>query len=189
MKVTTKLRDAFAQLDALYAQLPPIACQGRCAIACGPILLTDLEARRLQFVTHRKPRTIPVQAVDAAGNTMRERCVYLTAADRCSAYAVRPFICRAWGVVRMLSCMHGCVPATWINDLEFVRLAQTIERLGGGRLLRTIPEGLADHGRGFGDIGSPTRSEAEIDANSERVRSLRALHGGRILLADQRIDP
>src|SRR5439155_26671783 len=103
MKPDKALREPAAQLDALYAQLPTIACQGKCAIACSAIPLTDVEARRLQVVTHKKPRTVP----GPAGGP-RERCVYLTADERCSAYAVRPLICRAWGVVPLLSCMHGC---------------------------------------------------------------------------------
>lgn len=190
-KAARKLRDLWTRLDAIYAQLPTINCQGKCAIACGAILLTDAEAHRLQLVTHRKPRTVPgLKALtDFAPDTARQRCIYLTEQNRCSAYDVRPLICRAWGLVRMLSCMHGCVPDRWLKDTEFLRLAQEIERLGGGRLLHTTPAGLVDHGRGFGDVGTPTRSEADIEDHSERVRGLRALHGGRILLADKRIDP
>jgi Fe-S-cluster containining protein len=179
-----KYRQAVAMLDAIYAELPTIACTGQCAIACGPIVLTDLEARRLQVVTHRKPRTIPVSAVDAAGNTMRERCVYLTATDRCSAYAVRPLICRAWGLTKMLSCMHGCVPDRWLSSLELARIGQAVERIGGGRVLRTIPEGLGhDGGEKTWAMLEPRRSEAAIDRDAERTRALRALHGGRIISA------
>lgn len=189
MKPSTKLREAFAQLDALYAQLPAITCKGLCAIACGPVPLTDLEARRLQLATHVKPRTVLKVLADGGPHTARERerCIYLTAQDRCRAYTVRPLICRAWGLVRMLSCMHGCVPDQWLKDTEFVRIAQAIERLGGGRILRTGLEGLSrTPGDGFAGIVA-TRSEAEIEEGNERVRGLRALHGGRILAA-QRTD-
>jgi hypothetical protein len=73
-KPTAAEREAFAALDALYATLPPIACQGRCGISCqGGILLTDAEARRLQLATHCKPRTTDT----------RGRCVYLSADERC----------------------------------------------------------------------------------------------------------
>lgn len=183
-----KLAAAFAQLDAIYAELPTIACKGECAIACGPIPLTDLEARRLQLATHVKPRTVIKLLADGAIERERERCIYLEN-DRCRAYAVRPLICRAWGLVRMLSCMHGCLPDHWLKDTEFVRIAQAVERLGGGRVLRTSPDGLTHvPGERFAGIVAH-RSEAEIEAHSERVRSLRALHGGRIILADTRIDP
>jgi Fe-S-cluster containining protein len=161
-----------AQLDALYAELPTIACQGRCAVSCkGGIPLTDHEAKRLQMATHRKPRT------DADG-----RCVYLNAAERCDAYAVRPLMCRAWGLVASLSCMHGCVPDRWLPAVEFLRIAQAIERLGGGRLIQTVPEGLALYGDSFARL-MVTTSPAGVAAQEERVRHLRALHGGRILAA------
>lgn len=187
MSKAGKLATAFAQLDAIYAELPTIACQGACAIACGPIPLTDLEARRLQLATHVKPRTVIKLLVDGGVERPRERCIYLED-DRCRVYAVRPLICRAWGLVRMLSCMRGCLPDRWLKDTEFVRLAQAVERLGGGRVIRTGPDGLtAVPGERFGGIVT-TRSDAEIEAHSERVRSLRALHGGRIILADRRID-
>ncbi len=186
-KPSPKLRDGFAKLDALYAQLPTIACRGQCQIACSAIVLSDLEARRLHVTTHVKPRTVPGTG---APETPRERCVYLTDRGRCGAYAVRPLICRTWGLVRMLSCHHGCVPDRWLNDLEFVRLAQAIERIGGGRVLRTSRGGLEHReGETFARIVA-TRSESQIEAHSERVRSLRALFGGRIMLADVgRVDP
>jgi hypothetical protein len=178
------LRETFAQLDALYAELPAIACQGKCSIACGALPLTDAEARRLQLVTHRKPRTVPglLALKDFAPPELRERCVYLTPAGRCSAYDVRPLICRAWGLVKRMSCMHGCVPDRWLTDLEFLRIAQAIERLGGGRILRT--EGLTYlKGESFCGVGPVTRAEVDIEADAERVRGLRALRGGRILVA------
>lgn len=171
-KVSAKLRDAFDALDAIYAQLPTMTCQGKCAFACRPIILTDVEARRLQLAGHAKPRTV------------EGRCVYLTPQSRCGVYAVRPLICRAWGLVRMLSCPHGCVPDRWLTDPEFLRLAQEVERIGGGRILQTAPEGLfVREGDSFASMGAPTKPAGEIEAHAERVRSLRALHGGYILLA------
>jgi hypothetical protein len=171
-KIGHRLQTAFAKLDAAYAELPTIQCQGKCAVACGPIVLTDLEARRLQLATHVAPRVVH-----------ENRCVYLTQTERCRAYAVRPLICRVWGLVRMLSCMHGCLPDRWLKDEDFLRLAQTIERFAGGRVLRTGPHGLEDHGESYGRFGRPTKSPAAIEATAERTRSLRALHGGRIILA------
>ena len=184
-KAGRKVAAAFAKLDAVYATLPALACRGECAIACGPIVLTDLEARRLQVATHQKPRTVIKLLADGGPNTEqpRERCIYLTAADRCGVYAIRPLICRAWGVVRMMSCMHGCLPDRWLKDDEFLRLAQEIERFAGGRVLRTSPEGLEHGGESFASFGEPTKSAAAIEATAERTRSLRALHGGRIVLA------
>lgn len=180
MKPAAKLADLFAQLDARYAELPALTCRGECAIACGAMPLTDLEARRLQLATHVKPRTVLRVLADGREH---ERCIYLTPADRCRAYAVRPLICRVWGLVRMLSCMHGCLPARWFSDLEFLHLAQAVERIGGGRVIRTTPTGLAHTpGEAYAAL-TVTRSPAQIDAAAERTRNLRALFGGRIILA------
>jgi Fe-S-cluster containining protein len=191
-KARRKLDALFARLDALYARVPAMTCQGRCGIACGPIILTDVEARRLIAVTHQSPKTILLTpTLDAQGNTRRERCVYLAPTDRCRAYAVRPLICRVWGVVKMLSCMHGCTPERWLHETEFLELAREVERLAGGRVLRTTSEGLAHAlGESFASVGAVTRSDAEVNAMAEHTRSLRALHGGRIVIADfGRLDP
>jgi Fe-S-cluster containining protein len=181
-KPTRAEREAFAAIDALYAELPPIACQGRCGISCqGGILMTDLEARRLQLATHVKPRT-----TDARG-----RCVYLSPEERCTVHAIRPLICRVWGVVKMLSCMHGCVPAQWLDDRAFLRLAVAIERIGGGRVLRTTPAGLAHvPGESFTNTAgrialAPRIDDEQLTRNADRTRNLRALHGGRIMLAKE----
>jgi hypothetical protein len=184
------VREAGAALDAIYARLPTIQCRGLCYIACGPVPLTDLEARRLQVTMHCKPRTIRLTPMPTDGP--RDRCVYLTAANRCSAYAVRPLICRVWGVLKMLSCMHGCEPNRWLTDREFLAIAIDVERLGGGRMLVTQADGLAVHPSGtfaaIGQVAAVGRPDADIAADAERTRSLRALHGGRILLAIERRD-
>jgi Fe-S-cluster containining protein len=189
-KATRAERDLADQLDAIYETLPTIVCQGKCAIACGAVPLTEAEARRLQVVTHQKPRTVLgfKALADFVPGREIERCIYLTDRDRCRAYAVRPLICRVWGLVSSLSCHHGCVPDRWLSESEFLRLAQAVERIGG-RQLRTALNGLVNHGDSFTRIGSPTRPETEILDNAERVRGLRAVHGGRILLADKRYDP
>jgi hypothetical protein len=180
-RLTPTERQAVAALEALYARLPTVACRGECSVACGPIPLTVLEARRLQVTTHRKPRTIDLTVINAAGVTApREQCVYLTDTGRCSAYAVRPLLCRAWGVLQALSCIRGCVPERWISPIEFVVIAQAVERLGGP-VVRTSPVGLTrTPDDTFLDL-RPQRETTAIDDDAERTRSLRALHGGRIL--------
>jgi hypothetical protein len=152
-----------------------------CGEACGPILLTELEARRLHTAGHKKPRTIRLERVDGSHS---ERCVYLDGRGLCSAYDVRPLICRVWGVVKALSCPHGCVPESWLDDLDFVFLAQAIERIGGP-LSITTPEGCATlGGGGFTSIPTKGIRPAEVRAHdAELTRSLRAIFGGRIIAA------
>lgn len=195
-KLSTRDREAFATLDALYARLPSIVCQRKCGIACGAVPVTDLEARRVQLAAHVKPRTIPVTVVppgEVASRTI-ERCIYLRGEAACTVYAVRPLICRVWGLTKMLSCMHGCVPSRWVSDLEFLDLARAVERLGGGRVLRTTPTGLStDPMESYESIaatiamatasGERTKTAAALDADAEHTRSLRAIFGGRIIRA------
>jgi Fe-S-cluster containining protein len=173
-------------IDRIYAQLPTIVCKRKCTIACGAVVLTDLEARRLQVTAHVKPRTIPL-TLDS-GKTI-ERCIYLQGERVCKVYDVRPLICRVFGLVKMLSCMHGCVPDRWLSDLDYLQLATLVERLGGGRVLHTTPEGLAYRGESFSRFPAPQRSVEAIEADAERTRNLRAIFGGRIVAAiDHRDD-
>lgn len=178
---------AIAALEAIYARLPAVPCKGLCAIGCGTMSLTDLEARRLQVTAHVKPRTVIKVLADGPPSTERprQRCIYLTPADRCSVYAQRPLICRIWGAVKGLSCPHGCVPDRWLTELEFVAIASEVERLGGGRLLETCEGGLTVAPLAYADLPvyRVRGQESRLDEDAERTRSLRALHGGRILYA------
>jgi hypothetical protein len=173
-----------AALEAIYAQVPAVACQRRCGVSCGPMILTDLEARRLQVMTHTKPRTLPLVT-----NEADLRCIYLAPDQRrCTVHAIRPLICRVWGVLKRLSCPFGCVPDRWLSDVEFVQLAQAVEQIGGGRVLRTSPEGLGHlPGEAFAQIDVSAALPGH-EAEAERVRNLRALFGGRILNAIERRD-
>ena len=168
-KPTRAEREGFAALDALYAELPPIACQGRCAISCrGGIVLTDLEARRLQLATHIKPRT-----TDARG-----RCVYLTADDRCSVHPIRPLICRTWGVVKMLSCMHGCVPARWLDDRAWIAVDVSASAAGASyNGARGWPPHLVRVSRASGTTMRDSMISRSRNATHARPAHL---HGGRI---------
>lgn len=160
----------YAKLDALYQQLPTIACKGLCSEACGPIVMSMAEAERLKKADQWRRQ--PAIRADLT-------CVYLTERQRCSVYPVRPLICRAWGLVKRMSCMHGCVPSRWLSDLEFVEIAKAIERIGGAIVVSGL-DALEDRGESF----LPLRTELppeQIEELAERTRGLRALHGGRIV--------
>jgi hypothetical protein len=164
-------RKRAAKLEALYARLPTVACQGKCAVACGPVPMTTFEAVRLRRADprHRWPMV----------NTSA-RCCYLTAADRCSVYAVRPLICRVWGIVKRMSCMHGCTPDRWMSDAEFVEIGKAIERIGGAIVVSAVDE-LCRTDATFLDINTTGHAAEALDHWAEAVRGLRALHGGRIV--------
>jgi Fe-S-cluster containining protein len=163
-------RKAVAKLEALYAQLPTVACKGLCSIACGPVPMSTLEAKRMR-------KADPWRRIPMIHENLR--CVYLTDQNRCSVYDVRPLICRVWGVVKRMSCMHGCIPTRWLSDHEFTAIAKTIERLGGPILVSDV-DALLDRGDTFLDLPTGRVSEAEAEALAEKTRNLRALHGGRI---------
>jgi Fe-S-cluster containining protein len=168
-------RELHAKLDAIYARLPTIDCRGLCAISCGPILLTKPEADRMKAAhPERRPlRTVPIA------------CTYLTKHKRCSVYAVRPLICRVWGLVKRMSCMHGCVPDRWLTDHEFVDLAAEIEAFAGPLWISSA-DGLQPFGKSFSELRQAIHQAGAIppelaDVYATQTRGLRALHGGRII--------
>jgi hypothetical protein len=165
-------RKAIAKLEALYATIPRVACRGRCAIARGAVPMTTLEAARARRAD--PGRRLPMIREDA-------RCIYLTARERCSVYAVRPLVCRVWGAVQRMSCMHGCVPDRWLTDRESLALMQAVERVGGAMVLPTLGP-LAPHDS-FLDFRPESQwlPDAVIEQMAARTRGLRALHGGRII--------
>lgn len=165
-------RDRYAKLDALYAQLPRIACRGLCTACCGPIPMSTVEADRMR---RAHPEHLTGRTTD------NHACGYLTAGGRCSVYAVRPLICRVFGVVKRMSCQHGCEPDRWLSDREFLLIAQSIERLGAP-LVVTTEHGLVPLQDSFLLIPVPTEDEmGRLEHYSDLTRGLRALNGGRII--------
>lgn len=188
MSKKSKQRDTDARLDAVYARLPRIACKGLCADSCGPIILSPLEADRAKRA--RSDRLAPSTHSDTD-----VRCRYLTPARRCSVYAVRPLICRVWGLVKRMSCPRGCVPDRWLTDREFVALATEIEAIrGNGPLLITTPQGPQALGDSFSrlhtSINAPTALPDDVvERESEHTRGLRALYGGQIVAVTPSAEP
>lgn len=164
-------RSDFAKLDAVYATLPTVACRGLCSLACGPILMSQLEGERLRRTD--RDRRSPSTRADLS-------CIYLTPTKRCGVYAVRPLICRVWGLVKRMSCMHGCEPTRWLTDHEFVAIAKTIERIGGP-IVQSALGGIEIRGDSFLTLDVSSTPPELAEAMAERTRGLRALHGGRII--------
>ena len=106
--------EALAQLDALYAQVPSLPCQGHCAQGCGPLGMSTLEHRRIR---HASPRRLEGKTV--ACPLLKE--------GRCTAYKVRPMVCRLWGVTEAMVCPWGCRPARLLTIAEAETLMHAVE--------------------------------------------------------------
>lgn len=99
-------QEAVTQLQALYAQIPRLHCQGRCQECCGPLGMSHLEFKRLE-------RASPLRLAEGK----RPVCPLLKR-GRCTVYAVRPLICRLWGVCENMPCPWGCRPERYLSIAE-----------------------------------------------------------------------
>ena len=87
-------------LAAIYAAVPDANCKGLCQRACGPVLMSQAEARIIMAKHGSAP--------DFHRETLT--CTNLVG-GKCSIYADRPLICRLYGTTRGLMCQHGCGPS------------------------------------------------------------------------------
>lgn len=106
-------------LHSIYAATPDAQCKGLCHRACGPILMSEAEAR----IIMARHGTAP--DFDKATLT----CTKLVD-GRCSIYADRPLICRLYGTTRGLMCPHGCGPVGgYLPNREASKLLHRAEKL------------------------------------------------------------
>lgn len=129
-----------AELDALYAELPPIDCKGKCSDSCGPIEMTHTERRRIAEAGVSIPpvrRPLPMTPI---------RCPGLSQFDTCTVYALRPLICRLWGLTRAMRCSYGCIPeGGYLTELAALELITRVHDIAGERERAAgIREGIAN---------------------------------------------
>lgn len=143
--MTGRRRDratARAELDELYASLPALECKGRCHDTCTAIDASELERERIAERGVALPElSAPAQLAALRATGKVPRCPALSPLNTCSVYDVRPFTCRAFGMVldpradltmiykTPMMCDYGCVPDGTISLAEYVRVLQDIERL------------------------------------------------------------
>jgi Fe-S-cluster containining protein len=127
----------YEQLDELYATLPTVDCKQKCQNYCGPIIVSKLEATRMQdkrgFVqiesTFKAAKRLylpapPIMEANFVGIVPPSKneplCVFLSSFGRCSAYSIRPLVCRLWGMMdnEFMRCPHGCKPTRWVTGPE-----------------------------------------------------------------------
>lgn len=114
-------RDVNAELDALYAELPTMACRGKCHAACNGVSLSYAEQARIA----ERGYELPIRAGNGA------TCTALTALGTCAVYSVRPMICRLWGTSSSLNCSYGCRPTRMLTSMEIASFLLRSFQLGG----------------------------------------------------------
>jgi Fe-S-cluster containining protein len=129
-------------LEELYASIPALECKGRCHDTCTVINASELERERMAEAGVRLPDPLPLSVVARMPEGTVPRCPALSPLNTCRVYEVRPFICRAFGVVldrralyggqeftTPMMCDHGCVPEGTMTLAEFARVILDIEEL------------------------------------------------------------
>lgn len=102
--------------DEAYALVPKIECKGLCWQQCTITAANADERTRMTAAggEGRKSRRDPL------------RCRYLSRNNRCTVYAVRPLLCRLYGVSVGLECPHGCKPERLLTREEASRLIRAL---------------------------------------------------------------
>lgn len=125
---------AESELEAIYAEIPQIPdCDGRCAPACGPIMMFEGEYQRVKRSFGKAPKMARDELT----------CPMLSPTGRCMVYSVRPLICRLWGATPKLACPHGCQPERWLSDSEAKDLHDRLAVIVGPRV--TSPLGSIEN--------------------------------------------
>ena len=125
-----------AELQKLYDRIPAIPdCDRRCWTSCGPINMADRERQKIRQAGYR---ITPYRQAMAEADTYY--CEALAGDKRCAVYDLRPMVCRLWGAVESLPCVHGCVPeGGFLPDAEGYWLIGESMRIGGGEHAASIP--------------------------------------------------
>jgi len=129
-----------ARLEALYAELPEVACQGKCQTCCGPIDMSPGERLRIrsqgveiQPMTSARVRAWErQQKYDDEGEPLWCNALNLDT-GLCEVYEIRPMICRLWGTgTGEMACPHGCKPTRRLSDIETMQFLLRAMAAGGG---------------------------------------------------------
>lgn len=125
--MTTRTADEL--LEQLYGQVPSARCQGKYQDSCGPIAVSRLEHRRMVAASRGKQHRGIIMNPAGKDSTA---CPFLNGrTGKCEVYAVRPMVCRLWGVVQRMRCNYGCVPERVLTDATGLMLLEGSLRIGG----------------------------------------------------------
>ena len=111
----------------IWMMVPTVRCKGYCVDSCGPINMTKDERALL-------PEWFP--GVEEMHNDNQANPDYhcpLLVDGKCSAYAVRPLVCRLWGAEESMPCPWRCsVVGGELSHAEGSSLMQLMLDTGGG---------------------------------------------------------
>lgn len=117
-------------LAAIYASIPAVkGCRTACSDCCGPVPVTDGEARRMPAIM--PPVSMPPVPFKVTPTRACGTCAYSTSAG-CSVYEDRPFMCRLFATVpthSRLACPHGAKPDKPLTPAQAARLHERYHRL------------------------------------------------------------
>lgn len=102
---------ARTQFRQLYREIPTMQCIAGCTDCCGPVPLTEYEAKRLGVEGSFTP-------TDENG-----KCVFAKG-GKCSVYEMRPLMCRIFGTVERMRCPHGAKPGIMLNQKKEIVVLQ-----------------------------------------------------------------
>ena len=98
-------------LESIYSEVPKIACAKRCQAHCSLVVPYACVPVEVKALASQPLPAIP--AVDLLA------CTFLSGmGGNCTVYALRPLICRLWGVTQGMQCPHGCLPERLLTNHE-----------------------------------------------------------------------
>lgn len=129
MNNTAKL----AKIDELLSGLPTFKCKEGCYDCCGPITLSRLESMRCIQASGRTENDLRQQKKNNLKQGKLDCPLIDTETKKCTVYAVRPAICRLFGVVKgELLCPHGysAESSALISNDQSCEILQKVNELG-----------------------------------------------------------
>ncbi|BBI98729.1 zinc/iron-chelating domain-containing protein [Ferrigenium kumadai] len=125
--------EKLARIDELLSTIPGFPCKPGCADCCGPVEMTRLEYHRVIKASGRTSEDVKRQMQSGLKRGDYHCPLLDRKTNRCSVYAVRPAICRLFGVVKdRMPCPHGCAPdaAVQLSDERAREILALVEELG-----------------------------------------------------------
>ena len=129
MNNTAKL----AKIDELLSGLPTFKCKEGCFDCCGLVVISRLEYTRCIQASGRSAKDVKQQMQNNLKQGIYTCPLLDTETGRCSVYAVRPAICRLFGVVKgEILCPHGYAPenSALLSNEQSREILRKVEELG-----------------------------------------------------------